>query len=258
MTLGIAHWANELSGDQLSLRACKALQLAQAHTLSLIQANEAALDSGDASGLAAGQALFTHFESLHALAAYFAPGHPFWSDYRRLLREQVASAMWEVRGRKSALRPFDARLIAALGRKAALLRWPASAVGHLASGAREAARLDRFFARFQSVLQLFDDLSDFEADQKTRQINAAVSAGRMQGQEPLEIYPAALRGALRVGGYLRVELARLRRAAPRGSGFAGLCALLETRIDPAVDSVRRTCRQQLFKATFGQLGRRAG
>jgi hypothetical protein len=257
MTLGIAHWANELSGNKLPLRDCKALQLAQANTLSLIQANEAALDGGDATGLAGAQSLLTHFESLRALSAYFKPQHAFWNDYRRMIHEQVASGAWEVAGRKGPLPRFDARLIAALGRKASLLRWPASAVGHLAGGAGEAARLDKFFARFQSALQLFDDLSDFEDDHAVRQINAVLSAGRVQGNDPLEVYPAAIRGALRVGDFLGIELASLRNAAPHESGFAGLCALLETRVDPAVRNVRRKCGLRVFKETFGELGKRA-
>lgn len=198
-------WAAEQAGARVPLQELRAIQ---ARVLAAVLVRDEWLDKGgDGSRVAP---LLTEAE--RRLARLFLEGHPFWRQWRRLLRAQAASARWE---RSARPRRFDAGLVRALGGKAALLRWPAHAVAHLAGRPGQAGRLESMFSRFLGVLQLFDDLADVEEDERSGQINAALVADR--AGTPL--------AGLMVLAAAREELASLRREA-RGS-FAAVCARLE-------------------------------
>ena len=196
-------WAAELVEARVPREE---LRIIQARVLAAGLAHDDCLDAkGD--GLRSAPLLC---EAQRRLSRLFEAAHPFWRQWDRLLREQTASARWELSARP---RRFDAALVRALGRKAALLRWPAHAVAHLSGRPGQARRLDQIFERFLCVLQLFDDLADVDEDARAGQINSALVARRAAGTPLADVL---------VHATARDELVRLRRRA-HGS-FAALCA----------------------------------
>jgi hypothetical protein len=210
-------WLDEALGSRLPRATLRDLLEVQACVLAFAKVHDDLLDgAGGAGGLAAVLPLL--FEAQRRLARLFAPRDPFWRDFRALVHAQVAADRWEERGRPA--RRLDSALLAALGDKAALLRWPASAVARLAGAPRRVPRLEWMLRRLYTALQLLDDLADVEEDARDGQANAVLAAGGGPGSDDLERDIAVLRGAPRVASRARREIEEVRAAVPEGSQFA--------------------------------------
>jgi hypothetical protein len=255
LVLSMPSWLNELLGNALQPRLIDELQLIEAHELVYLQFLDDALDGQSQMGR--GDPDRAHDAARQRLARLFHRHDPFWEDYRRLEREQRASARWEARRRRGPMPAFDAALFRAIAAKGALLRWPASAIARLANRAATRERLDSLFNRFLGVLLLLDDVADVEEDAQAGRINTVLCAGRVPSRDPLEFYPFACRGAQIVCAKARTELARLFRAAPSSSGFAAACAKLIDRCNATARDFRLRCQWRTAQHIFATIAARA-
>jgi hypothetical protein len=140
----------------------------------------------------------------------------------RLLREQEETAAWELRlrGRRTSATTRD---LVRIGGRAALLRWPASAVAHLAGKPALQARLDRLAGSILLVALLLDDLADVADDARTGCCNAVLLAGRAS-----DFHLCVQRGSLFVARWIETELDSIRRDSRGAPGAAAACARLCT------------------------------
>ena len=223
----VPRWANDLTGGELSDEIVSELERVQAQLLSFSAVYDRFLDRDASRWTNPGELIALLTEVQIGLASFFDARHPFWRDYRALVRQQVESARWEITGRGHRPPRFDAALVRALGRKLSLLRWPASAVPRLAGQPAEIARLDRLFDRFFRVLQLLDDMTDIDRDRQDGQINAVLCAATpLPGQERPELSVAL--GIARVCQVARADLGLiLRRARGRCEELANVCVELD-------------------------------
>lgn len=216
-----------LPGPWLAPRLRRRLLEAQAEVFNRLQALD---DQQDGQAQAAGPLAGPPLEALEPLRPLLPS--PFWRGARRLWAIQRRSAAWEQRWRSAPLRPFDRRLLRALGAKAALLRWPALALDaldcrgrrpRLRAGIREALA-----DRLLTAAVLLDDLGDFEADFAARQVNAVLCAGEVRTARPLAFHPGIAAGAARVCAAGIALLSPPQRAWP-STALAMLCARLQVR-----------------------------
>jgi hypothetical protein len=110
------------------------------------------------------------------LGHFFPRNHPFWKQMEKLISQQCAASVWELSHRTGNPYYLDETFLLMLQRKAALHRWPAIAVPHIADKSSEIDRLDAISESLFLVLQLLDDLADFPHDYKTKQPNAVIAA----------------------------------------------------------------------------------
>jgi hypothetical protein len=239
LMLSMPCWLDELLAYSLPPAVVDEIQLIEAHFLLYLQFVDDAIDGQSQIGpgdpgdvLAAAEA---------RLAQLFPRNDPFWKDYRRLVEEQTASARWEIDQRNRPLPRFDEAVFRAIASKGALLRWPAAAMARLAGKAHARERLDDIFARFVGVALLLDDLSDVEEDARCGQVNSVLCAGRVVAWDPLDFYPAALRGAETVRRKARAELDWLARCGSTGSGFAAACTVIRHWFDDAFAAFADSC-----------------
>jgi hypothetical protein len=155
------------------------------------------------------------FEAHVRLSRLFGARDPFWTDYRRILRQQVESDRWERTGAGSL--HFGARLIRQLGRKAALVRWPAAAVARRLGRADLAGEIDCAFEDLLEALQLIDDVVDAEQDAEQGQINAVLVAGGPWQPGVAGLQARIARGIPVACAAARLRLRRLSRC-PGGIG----------------------------------------
>jgi hypothetical protein len=220
-SLALPRWASDLVGG-IGDERCRELQAIQLLLLmsGLIQDSVA---DGTSLGRLSGWDSIPLFEEARVrLGRIFPAGDPFWRGYTRVLRQQIASERWERRWR-GRQPPFDAGLVRRLGRKAALMRWPAYAVASLKHKPAVGPRLDRLFERLFSVLQVLDDFVDEREDAEAGRINALISAtGKSSGQHPSG--QAKRARAARVAARLaRKEVEMLARLVPPSSALAACC-----------------------------------
>ena len=148
----VPRWANDLTGGKLPDEVVSELERVQARLLSFSAVYDRFLDRDASRWTNPGELIALLTEVQIGLASFFDARHPFWRDYRALVRQQVESARWEITGRGHRPPRFDAALVRALGRKLSLLRWPASAVPRLAGKPAEIARLEGLVKKLQSEL----------------------------------------------------------------------------------------------------------
>jgi hypothetical protein len=206
-------WAEESCGGRLSRAERGKMESVQAHLLAWGVLRDRIAD-GD-TGVRDHEAdLLPLFSAVHErLARLFAPRSRFWTQYRRLVRQQAIADRWE-RTPPTSVR-FGPELIRRLGRKTALGRWPAAAVAERLGRAEMARRIDRDLDEILAALQLFDDVADAEEDAKAGQINAVLSAAPPE-KSGLELHARIVRGIPPVCAAART---RLRRLSLRGGGL---------------------------------------
>jgi hypothetical protein len=114
----------------------------------------------------------------------------------------------------------------------------------MANQPRSVRYLDRLFDRFLGVLQLFDDLADFEEDAWTGQVNAVLVAGKTRSSNGSKFHTQARRGAFIVSTTARAELKWIRSQCRQPDGyFARTC-------DYLIGSGERFQRQTIELAEF--------
>jgi hypothetical protein len=219
----VPRWLGELAGG-LPRPVLRELEAAQLLLLCGGLLHEALLDGPKQARFTAWDAATLHARAQERLASLFPPGDPFWRGFAKVLREQAASARWELRMRGRRPR-FGARLLRALGSKAALLRWPAFAVPRLCGG-RTADRCDRLLLRLFIAHQLLDDLLDVDQDAARGQPNAVLAALGMPAADPLDRERQRARARRQVCAAARGQLRALVRALPAGCGLSRHCGHL--------------------------------
>jgi len=258
-------WAEQMCGGRLARADRSALESVQAHLFAYGLICDRIADDEPGARDEALDLLPLSFAMHERLSRLFAPCAPFWAQYRRLFREQVAVNRWE--RNRGAPQCFDPALIRRLGKKATLARWPAAAVAERIGRGEMAPRIERDFQKLLLALQLVDDLIDAEEDGRSGQINAVLAAA--PGSESgLELHARIVRGIPPVWGVARMRLQSLsqrhdglgefaawflataadveRRAvhAARARGFA---AILQRMLD-ALDDSERPRRHTQFRA----------
>lgn len=251
LSLAFPHWANELAGGRLTRQRCMELQRVQGFVLSLVQAHDVLIDGEEPPEDAAAHLLPLGLEVQRELARFFPMAHDFWDQYARLLREQAESARWEQRARKRPERKLDAPLVERLGRKGALLRWPAFAVCALSGVPQRAALVERQLGRLLSVLQLLDDTLDYAEDAASGQPNGVLAA---LGGAPKPAWalharaPAGIAAARDAASYV---LALIRAEA--GDALAPLLAHLKARLARAARVASAQARARAAQAMLAEL-----
>jgi hypothetical protein len=251
LVLSMPCWLDELLGHPLATPVIEEIQLIEAHFLVYLQFVDDAIDGQSQIGPGSPGKVLASAEA--RLGQLFRRGDPFWKDYRRLVEEQHASARWELEHRDLPVPRFDEAVFRAIAAKAALLRWPAAAMARLADKAHARKRLDDIFVRFLGVALLLDDLSDVEEDARLGQVNSVLCAGRVVTREPLDFYPAALRGAEAVCDKARFELDWLARRGSPGGGFAAACSLIRRWFDDALAAFAESCHAGAAAHVFRSL-----
>jgi hypothetical protein len=188
-------------------------------------------------------ALRDSIESQLALAELFPPRHAFWSDYRRLMSDQIEAVRWELRARAAPAASLEASFVRRLGRKSVILKWAAPAICHLAHRPGDIGRLERLVGDLLVVLQLFDDVADAIEDERSGIPNAVVAAvvalRRATGDAPDAIVRTS--AAMAVCHLLSRRIARLRNQAPPGSMLERWCDEFARRCK-ATEAANRTLR----------------
>jgi hypothetical protein len=221
VSLALPRWASELVGG-IGDERCRELQAVQLLLLLAILIQDAVLDRDDIGLTNAWDSIPLFEEARSRLGRIFPVGDPFWGGYTRVLTQQIASARWELRWRGRQPR-FNIGLLRRLGRKAALMRWPAYAVASLKAKPALGPRLDRSFERLFTVLQVLDDFIDEHEDAEAGQINALVSATiKPPGQNPSGQARRA-RAAKAAATLARKEVEMLARVVPQSSSLASCC-----------------------------------
>jgi len=226
LVLSLPRLLNELLGNVVAGSVIEELQLIEAHLLIHLQFLDDDLDGQSQMG--PGDPAVPLHAALQRLANLFGPDDPFWKDYERLTEEQEWSARWERAGRGAPLPSFDDALFRALIAKAALLRWPASALARLAGRSDARCFLDDVSGRLIGVVLLFDDLADVEEDAQKGQVNSVLCAGRVAADDGVDFHLQALRGGGPVCAKAHAELARVKEAVPN-TALARLCDHLAER-----------------------------
>ena len=219
----VPRWLVEL-GEGLPRPVVRKLEAAQLLLLCSGLLHEALLDEPKGARFTAWDAAPLFSRAQQELASLFPPDDLFWRGFSKLLREQAASARWELRMRGKRLR-FDARLLRALGSKAALLRWPAFAIPRLAGG-RPALQLDGMLQRLFVAHQLLDDLLDVDQDATRGQPNAVLAAQGAPAGDPFRRERQRARARRKVCAAARGQLRPLVRALPAGCGLSRHCGHL--------------------------------
>ena len=231
-TLHFPRWAEEWCGQRLTRAERTQLQAVQAHLLAWIVLRDGIADgdSGTLGNLPDLMPLL--FEAQHRLGLLFGPGDPFWGDYRCLVRQQVGADRWERAPPVHAR--FNHILVTRLGRKAALLRWPAGAVARRLCRPSSVKEIDSAFDDLLAALQLFDDILDVEEDAAAGQVNAVLVAGGAVGSiDPMRLQEHIEAGISPVYTAARSRLLRLTRC--RG----GIGAFSRSLLAGSVDGERR-------------------
>jgi hypothetical protein len=247
-SLALPRWTSDLVGG-IDDECCRELQAIQLLLLIGVLIQDSVADGASLGMLTAWDSI-PLFEQARARLGRVFPSHDlFWRGYTRLLRQQIASARWELRWR-GRQPPFGAALLRRLGRKASLMRWPAYAVASLKAKPALGPRLDRSFERLFAVLQVLDDFIDEHEDAEAGQINALVSAtGKPPGESPSGQERRA-RAAKTVVRLARKEVEMLARLVPPSSSLTvcckemrGWCNELEKRV---VEDARIRILDQVF------------
>ncbi|MBS2022621.1 MAG: hypothetical protein JST92_09440 [Deltaproteobacteria bacterium] len=252
LSLSFPHWTNELLDNPLPLSRAVELQRTAAHVLSLVQAHEVLIDSEEPPEQAAAHVLPMAALVFERFARDFPSGHPFWPRYRELSEEQALSARWEALARKRPERRLTDSMVYKLGRKGALLRWPGFAVCMLAGRPERAQGVDALLARLLSILQLFDDTSDYAKDALSGQPNAVLAAmGSWPREDTWELHAGAPKAIARVGETVLGLIERVRKDADGKLG--PLLEHLQTRAQAMSQTARRRAALQAARRIFGQL-----
>ena len=219
VALRFIRWAEELAGARLEPAHRRLLEEAQARLVLWGCVHDRVAD-GDEGGLDDfADLLPLQSEAQLRLAAVFGARHPFWSHWRRLVREQVATDRWE-RERRAPGR-FDDAFVRRLAHKATLWRWPAAAVCRLVGQPKAIPRIEAAFDDAFAVLQLFDDLADAEDDAARGQPNAVLAAGA--AAHSADVHARIAKG---VGPVLRAACERLRRLSQLPGGIGAFARTL--------------------------------
>jgi hypothetical protein len=182
------------------------------------------------------------------------------AQYRRLVREQHRSLLWDLRSRSHPPRSLTASVLRWLSGKAVMVTWPAVFVPFwLGHSPGTTSRLSGLLRDVLLVLQLFDDLVDFPVDALIRQPNAVlIAAGNPAPEDPLRFWLATRQAVGPVSTLARRLLRRLARLAPRRSSFDKVCRLLAVSIDEAERLARSSAGSQTLGAVLDTLDRRLG
>ena len=207
--LQFPRWAEELCGRRLPRGEREALELAQAYLLVFILLRDPIADGEPGAGADVPDLLPLLFEAQVRLGAVFGPRDRFWSDFRRLVAEQVEADRWERAAEWP--RELDDALVRRLGLKAGLLRWPAAAVARRVGLPRAAPRIERAFADLLEVFQLVDDVADAAKDAAAGQVNAVLAAAGVPAHASEALLQIA-DGIPRAFAAVRARLGRLDRA----------------------------------------------
>jgi len=226
LVLSLPRLLNELLGNVVAGSVIEELQLIEAHLLIHLQFLDDDLDGQSQMG--PGDPAVPLHAALQRLANLFGPDDPFWKDYERLTEEQEWSARWERAGRGAPLPSFDDALFRALIAKAALLRWPASALARLAGRSDARCFLDDVSGRLIGVVLLFDE-------SRGRRGRRAEGAGQQRtlrgprcGRRWRGLPPPGTTGGGPVCAKAHAELARVKEAVPN-TALARLCDHLAER-----------------------------
>jgi len=250
-SLALPRWASDLVGG-IGDERCRELQAIQLLLLmgGLIQ--DSVADGASLGFLTAWDSIPLFEKARARLGRIFPADDPFWRGYTRVLGQQIASARWELRWR-GRQPPFDAALLRRLGRKAALMRWPAYAVASLKHKPALGPRLDRLFERLFSVLQVLDDFTDEQEDAEAGRINALVSAtGKSSSQQPSGQAKRA-RAAKAAARLARKEVQMLARLVPPSSSLAACCKELQGWCDEMEKRVVEDARIRILDHVLNRL-----
>jgi hypothetical protein len=227
-TLLFPRWAEQWCESRLSRPERRELEAVQAHLLAWGVLRDRAIDGAGAPAHSP-DLLPLLFEAQARLGRLFGSRDLFWTDYRRLIRQQVESDTWE--SHVTIPVRFCPALVRRLGRKAALVRWPAAAVARRLGLPHLIKRIDRALDDLLAALQLIDDVADADEDAAAGQVNAVLVAGgasaRMTGAA---LQARILRGMPAVFAAARV---RLRRLSCCPGGLGNFSQWILTRIDKA-------------------------
>jgi hypothetical protein len=250
-SLALPRWASDLVGG-IGDERCRELQAIQLLLLIGVLIQDRVADGASLGQLTAWDSIPLIEEARARLGRIFPPDDPFWRGYKRVLTQQIASARWEVRWRGRQPQ-FDAGLLRRLGRKAALMRWPAYAAASLKTKPALGPRLDRSFERLFTVLQVLDDFIDEQEDAEAGQINALVSAtGKPPGQS-LSGQARRARAAKAVVRLARKEVEMLARVVPRSSSLAACCKELRGWCNEMQRRVVEDARIRILDHVFDRL-----
>lgn len=251
LSLSFPHWANELLGNPLPRPLAVRLQQTQGYVLSLGQAYDVLIDGEEPPEQAAQHVLPLAVEVHARFAEHFPSGHPFWNHYLALSREQGESARWEALARQQPERRLTPAMVYKLGRKGALLRWPAFAVSALAGCPERGAFVNLQLSRILSVLQLFDDSFDYAKDRASGQPNAVLAALGTPPQDEWALHAGAIEALDAVRKAAQGLVTALRADA---TGKLGpLLALLERRCTHVAQAAQREAGVRAAQGMLGQL-----